>query len=138
MKLKKFTLVLICLVFVSSVSTVFADGSDSYDDTKTIFNQVRWSNVESVDTSIAQSGSQIYAMGNVVAVETDANIKGRLYLQKKTFGYWSTVRSWGFKDVGAAFISKKYNASSGKYRTKFYVNVEGEHITTYSDIYEVD
>lgn len=138
MKLKKFVFVLMCVVFISSTSTAFADCSDIYDETKQSFNQIRWSNVESVDTSVAESGSQIYAIGNVVATETDANIKGRLYLQKKSFGRWSTVKSWGVKEVGVAFVSKKYNAGSGKYRTKFYVDVEGEHITTYSDVYQVN
>ncbi len=138
MKLKKFVVVIVCVLFISSTPVVFAEYSDTYDDNKTFFNQVRWSNIDSMDTSIAQSGSKFDVTGNVVASETDGSIKGKLYLQKKSDGRWATVKSWTFKDVGAAFVSKKYNASSGKYRTKFYVNVEGEYMTIYSNVYEVD
>ncbi len=129
MKRKRIAFMLFVVLFVGSVSSVFADGMNN-------FYQLRWENVVRVKTYVEESGDELEAYAIIVGNDSDAEIKGRLYLQKYRGGYWVNVKSWYFKDSGDIELSKSYGAVSGTYRTKLKATVDGEQITEYSSTYD--
>ncbi len=133
MKLKKIVSIIVLVFFISSISSVFAN-----DNAKDDLSDTRWSNVSSIHTFVVETGSNLNACATILPSDADSKVSGRLYLQKYKNGYWSTVKSWKFSDTGFTNVDNYYNSSSGKYRTKLYVNVKGEKIIVYSSNTVVD
>lgn len=138
MKIKKCVVLLMCVVCLSSISTVFAEEISVDKENFSYSNNYRWENVDSIDTFIENVDSGYNAHAIIVASEPSINIKGKLYLQKYKNGYWENIRTWSFKGSGFASIKKSFSAYSGKYRTKLKLNVGGESITSYSSEYEIN
>ncbi len=131
MRLKKIAFIMVMVLCLGSLSNVYAEDFNEHSVKKSAGYETRWENVFSTKTSINEADSQIIASARIIS-KNNLKISGRLYLQKKRGGHWSTVKSWGVKGKGLVEVFKKYSGDAGKYRTKLFVNVEGEYITTYS------
>ena len=140
MKLKKYVVLLACVVCLTltSTSTVLAEEISVDKDSFSYSNNYRWENVDSIDTFIENTNSGYSAHAIVVANNPSMNIKGKLYLQKYKNGYWQNITTWSLKGNGFVSIKKPFSAYSGKYRTKLKLNVGGESITSYSSEYEIN
>ncbi len=131
MRLKKIAFIMALVLCLGSISHVHAEDLNEYSVKNSAGYETRWTNVVKAVTLLKGSGDKIIASAEVYS-RNNTKVNGRLYLQKKRYGHWSTVKSWGIRGAGLIKLSKSYSGDAGKYRTKLFVNVEGEHITKYS------
>ncbi len=131
-EIQKIVFMMVLVLCMSSLSLVSANEIKSSDEQGSY--QPMWSNVDFIQTYVSYG---LNACATIISSDYES-VKGRLYLQKYINGYWSTVKSWEFSGWDYTDVCKSYNASSGKYRTKVYVNVGGEHITMYSNEKEIN
>lgn len=138
MKFKKIIFLMVIVFGIMTVSDVFAFDNKINDEdiSKVLLNNTRWSNVVSINTSVEGSSNKVKANA-VIITRDNKNANGRLYLQKKNGRSWKTIKSWKINDSGFIKLNKKYHGGVGKYRTKVYINVEGENITVYSNEKEI-
>ncbi len=99
---------------------------------------LRYAETQKVDLSLDAYGLDLEADLIIRAKDSNADIRGRLSLQKYNRGNWYTVKSWGFDDTGSVSLYKEYKGSKNKYyRLKLNANVNGERISKTSRIREL-
>ncbi len=127
MKFKKITFALLILLWSGLVFNAYAMTTNNGNINETIKTDSKYNNVTNIKTLVQKSGSHIIACATIIP-RNNYTVKGRLYLQKYNNNYWTSVKSWSIKDSGFISLSKLYSGTSGKYRTKLCLDIEGEYI----------
>lgn len=97
-----------------------------------------WDSIADISPYISVEGTTLYPEVYVKAKSSSGLISGTMYLEKYSFGSWTSVASWSFKGTSYVFLSKSYIGTSGvKYRTRVVVDVDGEKAVTTSGNCEV-
>lgn len=97
-----------------------------------------WNNIADITPYISAEGMTLYPEVYIKAKSSSGSISGTMYLEKYSFGRWTSVTSWSFSGTSSVFLSKSYTGASGiKYRTRVVVNVDGEKATATSGSCEV-
>lgn len=134
MKFKKSGLMLIVVALIyliGSYETSVVYAMEAEQSISTLENHYEvspdWDEISSISPYISADGTTLYSEVYIYAKSTIDSISGTMYLEKYSFGRWTSVTSWNIKGIGNAFLSKSYNGSSGiKYRTRVVVTVNGE------------
>lgn len=102
----------------------------------TVTAYARYANIRKTVVSLAISGDAT-CQGSVTAKSSSAPSSITVTLQKQDANgtTWSYVNSWTASGTGSAALEKKQSISSGTYRVKLAVNVDGETMTDYSPIW---
>lgn len=86
-----------------------------------------WDNISGISPYISVEGTTLYPEVYISAKSSSGSISGTMYLEKYSFGRWTSVTSWSFSGTSSVFLSKSYRGTSGtKYRTRVVVTVDGE------------
>lgn len=86
-----------------------------------------WTSIADISPYLSVDGNILYPEVYIKAKSSSGSISGMMYLEKYTYGSWTTVTSWSLKGTSSVFLSKTYRGTSGtKYRTRIVVTVDGE------------
>lgn len=127
---KNVLLVLSVLMVVLQISFVHAAevNTDLISGEKQInMGTIRWNNTHDVTPMISANASSV-DIGLYINAESDANISGRLYLEKYNGSRWIRVTSWSVKGKGSITMSKSYKVSGGKYRTRISAKIGTDRV----------
>lgn len=121
-----------CLCVVSSSIPVYGASIDKQIDE---FAEGRYANIASYYTVLSLNGSTFTASASVQA-KVRASISITMTLQRQSGTSWSDVTSWYSSTTGASLkLTKNYVAGTrGNYRARAVYTVNGETITTYSNV----
>ena len=142
MKVKKIgTLALALLMAVGIILTPAS--ADNFEETNDVMplalpeNTVipLWNNISSIQPSLSNSSSTLYADVLVVAENSNSSITGTMYLEEEVApDDWDSVKSWSIQGTGHAFREGNYSGDDGStYRVRVKVFVGGESATAYSN-----
>ena len=130
--LKTFFALCLWLSAMGGSTLVYGSSTDQQID-KVV--ETRYANISSYSTGLTLNGSTFTATGSVRA-KVKASISVTLTLQRQSGTNWSDVTSWyGSTTGGSLTLNKNYVAGTrGNYRVRAVYTVNGETITTYSNV----
>ncbi len=97
-----------------------------------------WISIADITPYISAEGRTLYPEVYIKAKSSSGSISGTMYLEKYSFGRWTSVTSWSFSGTSSVFLSKGYRGTSGiKYRTKVVVTIDGEKAVATSGSCEI-
>lgn len=121
-----------CLCMANSKMSVYGAGVDGQIE-KIV--EARYANISSYYTALSLNGSTFTATAKVSA-KMRASISATMTLQRQSGSNWSDVTSWYGSTTGISLtLTKNYVAGTrGNYRVRAVYTVNGETITTYSNV----
>ena|GEM_PF-5774320 len=141
MIIRIFAAVLLVLIFPTSFAQAlsaetkafYPDSSSFFDETENHEAKTRYSNINSVNTSIAYNGSTATCAVDVVGVSGTTKISITMSLQRLgSNGSYTTVKTWSTETVNSDmfYLSKTYVVLSGEsYRTHAEIKVTRNGVT---------
>lgn len=97
-----------------------------------------WISIADITPYISVEGRTLYPEVYIKAKSSSGSISGTMYLEKYSFGRWTSVTSWSFSGTSSVFLSKSYSGTSGiKYRTRVVVTIDGEKAEATSGVLEI-
>ena len=127
-----FCILCFCTCMTGGSTVVYGASVDSYVDGVV---EARYANISSYSTGLRLNGSTFTATAAVYA-KLRASISVTMTLQRQSGTSWSDVTSWFDSATGIDLrLSKNYVAGTrGNYRVRAVYTVNGETITTYSNV----
>lgn len=127
------------LVGVGAINTTYAMESED-QLIKADYQSITplWISIADITSYISAEGRTLYPEAYIKAKSSSGSISGIMYLEKYSFGRWTSVTSWSFSGTSSVFLSKSYRGTSGvKYRTKVVVTIDGEKAVATSGSCEI-
>lgn len=121
-----------CMSMISSHSLAY--GAEIDGEVNEIV-EARYANIATYTTALSRNNSTFTATGSVKA-KLKASISVTLTLQRQSGTSWSDVTSWYDSTTATSLtLNKNYVAGTrGNYRVRAVYTVNGETITTYSNV----
>lgn len=122
----------LCMCMVGGNTVVYGASMDNCVDRSA---EGRYANIAMYHTNLTRSGSTFTAYASVYA-KVKASISATMTLQRQSGTNWSDVTSWYGSTTGIDLdLTKNYVAGTrGNYRVRAVYTVNGETITTYSNV----